>query len=158
MTRQWAVWSIVAVLTIGGCSGHPHHRMTAGGGGEQYWQKGQQEMAALVDRTVKDPEKGQRVKGIVSEIVTELQAARERESDYHRQLYTLNTSYTATPEEFMKIIDEGNNHRMRTAAKLLSLRFKMKDHMTADEWQALSDQMLAYSSRYQHRSKGARSY
>jgi len=29
------------------------------------------------------------------------------------------------------------------------LRFKMKELMTADEWKALSDGMLSYSSRYQ---------
>jgi hypothetical protein len=53
----------------------------------------------------------------------------------------------------MKIIDEGNHQRMRTAAKILSLRFKMKDQMTADEWQVLSDRMRAYSGRYQHGGK-----
>jgi hypothetical protein len=42
---------------------------------------------------------------------------------------------------------------MRTAAKILSLRFKMKDQMTADEWQVLSDRMRAYSGRYQHGGK-----
>jgi hypothetical protein len=71
---------------------------------------------------------------------------------YHRQLYTLNASYTASSEEFTKILDEANNQRMRTATTILGLRFKMKELMTADEWKALSDQMLSYSSRYQHGS------
>ncbi len=89
---------------------------------------------------------------MVGEIVTELKAGREQERTYHRQLYTLNASYSATPEEFTKILDEANNSRMRTSAKILGLRFKMKELMTADEWKALSDRMLAYSSRYQHGS------
>jgi hypothetical protein len=29
--------------------------------------------------------------------------------------------------------------------------------MTADEWKALSDQMLSYSGKYQHGSAGAKS-
>jgi hypothetical protein len=39
---------------------------------------------------------------------------------------------------------------MRSASKVLALRFKMKELMTPEEWKALSDQMAAYSSRYQH--------
>jgi hypothetical protein len=45
---------------------------------------------------------------------------------------------------------------MRTSARILGLRFKMKELMTADEWKALSDQMLSYSSRYQHGGAGAK--
>ncbi len=154
---QWAALSLAGLLVVGGCSSHHHHGMADGAKGDAYWQKGQQDMAALIDRTVKDPAKAQQVKSIVGEIVTELKAGREQERAYHRQLYTLNASYQATPEEFTKILDEGNNQRMRTSAKILSLRFKMKELMTADEWKALSDQMLSYSSRYQHGGAGAKS-
>lgn len=155
---QWAAWSIVGLLALAGCSSYHHHDgMRDGSKGDAYWQKGQQDMAALIDRTVKDQDKATQVKGIVGEIVTELKAGREQERAYHRQLYTLNASYTATPEEFTKILDEGNNQRMRTASKILSLRFKMKELMTADEWKALSDQMLSYSGKYQHGSEGAKS-
>ena len=56
---------------------------------------------------------------------------------------------TASPEEFTKILDDTNNRRMRTATRVLGLRFKMKELMTADEWKALSDRMLQYSSRYE---------
>ena len=124
--------------------------MMQGGRGEAYWQKGQQEMADLIEQTVKEPEKSKQVKSIVGEIVTELKAGREQERAYHRQLYTLNASYAATPDEFSRILDEGNNQRMRTATKVLGLRFKMKELMTADEWKARSDRMLSYSRRYQH--------
>ena len=53
-------------------------------------------------------------------------------------------------------MDEANNKRMQTSSKILGLRFKMKDQMTAEEWKALSDQMLSYSSKYQHGSAGAK--
>jgi len=131
--------------------------MMGGARGDAYWQKGQQDMSELIDKTVKDQDRAQRVKSIVNDIVAELKAGREQERAYHRQLYTLNASYTATPEEFTKIIDEGNNQRMRTASKILNLRFKMKEQMTADEWKALSDRMLSYSGKYQHGSGGAKS-
>ena len=157
MSKGWCVaWGMAGILALSGCNAH-HPHGTMDGRGDAYWQKGQQEMAELIDKTVKDQDRAQRVKGLVNDIVTELKAGREQERAYHRQLYTLNSSYTATPEEFMKIVDEGNNQRMRTAAKVLNLRFKMKEQMTADEWSALSERMLAYSGKYQHGSRGMKS-
>ncbi len=154
---QWVVWSMVGLLAVGGCSSYHHRGMMEGGKSDAYWQRGQQDMEALIDRTVKDQDKARQVKAVVGEIVTELKAGREQERTYHRQLYTLNASYTASVDEFTKILDEANNQRMRTATKVLGLRFKMKELMTADEWKALSDQMLSYSSRYQQGSAGAKS-
>lgn len=147
----------VAVLALAGCSSHHHHGMSGAGKSDAYWQKGQQDMAALIDRTVKDQGKAGQVKSIVDEIVTELKASRERERAGHRRLYELNANYSATPEEFTKVLDDANNLRMQSAAKVLSLRFRMKDLMTAEEWKALSDQMLAYSSRYKHSDSAPRS-
>jgi len=143
-----AIVGLVAVLAFVSCSSHHHHGMMEGGKSDAYWQKGQQDMAALIDRTVKDQGKAKQVNAIVGEIVNELKAGREQERAYHRQLYTLNANYTASPDEFTKILDEANNQRMRTATTILGLRFKMKELMTADEWKALSDEMLSYSSRY----------
>ncbi len=153
------LFALVAVIAVGGCSSyhHHHHGMSGEGKGDSYWQKGQQDMEGLISRTVKDPEKAKQVNAIVGDIVKELKAGREQERNYHRQLYTLNASYQATPEDFMKILDEGNNQRMKSSSKILSLRFKMKELMTADEWKALSDQMLSYSGKYQHGSAGAKS-
>lgn len=153
---QWMVLSLASLLVLGGCSGHHHHGMMEGGKGDAYWQKGQQDMAGLIDRTVKDPAKATEVKAIVGEIVTELKAGREQERTAHRQLYALSANYSASLDEFTKVLDEANNQRMKTSTKILGLRFKMKDLMTADEWKALSDQMLSYSSKYQHGSAGAK--
>lgn len=131
--------------------------MMGDGKTDAYWQKGKQDMEGLINRTVKDPDKAAQVNALVGEIVSELKASREQERAYHRELYTLNASYTATPDEFTKILDEANDKRMQSSVKVLNLRFKMKDLMTADEWKALSDKMLSYSSRYQHGSAGAKS-
>lgn len=152
MNRRWVAWAMAGIVVLAACTSHPHGMR--GGDRDAYWHKGQQDMAELVDKTVKDPGRAKRVKGFVNDIVAELKAGREQERAYHRQLYVLNASYTATPEEFTKIIDDGNNQRMRTAAKVLGLRFKMKEDMTADEWKALSDRMLSYSGKYQHGSGG----
>ena len=147
---QRYVLGLVAVLVLAGCSSHHHHGMAGEEKGDAYWQKGQQDMALLIDRTVKDQGKAEQVKSVVNDIVAELKASREQARAGHRRMYELNANYAATPEEFTKILDEANNQRMQSAAKILSLRFKMKDFMTVEEWKVLSDQMLAYSSRYQH--------
>jgi Spy/CpxP family protein refolding chaperone len=141
---------VFAAAVLAGCSSYHHHGAMGAGNSDAYWQKGQQDMTSLIDKTVKDPDKAKLVNGFVADIIAELKAAREQERAYHRQLYTLNASYTTTPEEFSKILNESAQQRMGRSAKILSLRFKMKNLMTADEWKALSDQMLSYSGRYQH--------
>ena len=141
---------LIAVLALAGCSSHHHAGMSSGGTGDAYWQKGQQDMASLIDRTVKDQEKAQQVKSIVNDIVVELKAGREQDRAGHRRLYELNANYAATPEEFHKVLDEANSLRMQSATKILSLRFRMKELMTVEEWKALSDQMLADSGQYRH--------
>ncbi|MFZ1803144.1 MAG: hypothetical protein WAU05_04390 [Nitrospira sp.] len=147
----------LTLMVLVGCSSHHHHGMTGGGKSDAYWQKGQQDMEGLINRTVQDPEKAKGVNAYVGEIIKELKESRAQERAYHRQLYTLNTSYTATPDEFSKIVNEANIQRAQSSAKVLSLRFKMKDLMTADEWKTLSDRMVSYSGRYQHGEVGAKS-
>jgi hypothetical protein len=147
---------MVLVGMVGCSSHHHHHGMMGSDKGDAYWQKGQQDMEGLINRTVQDPEKAKGVNAYVGEIIKELKESREQERAYHRQLYTLNTSYTATPNEFSKIVNEANIQRTQSSAKVLSLRFKMKDLMTADEWKALSDRMIAYSGRYSHGNAGAK--
>ena len=150
--------ALMVIVVLAGCSSYRHHHgMMGGGKSDAYWQKGQQDMEGLINRTVQDPEKAKRVNAFVGEIIKELKESREQERAYHRQLYTLNTSYTATPEEFSKIVNEANVQRAQSSAKVLSLRFKMKDQMTADEWKTLSDRMVSYSGRYQHGDAGAKS-
>lgn len=148
------LFTICAVILLVGCSSHHHHGMMSGGKSEAYWQRGQQDMEGLVNRTVQNPEKAKQVNVLVGEIIKELKASREQEREYHRQIYTLNANYDATPEEFSKILNESNIQRMQSSANVLSLRFKMKNLMTAEEWKALSDKMQSYSSRYQHGSAG----
>ncbi|MGE0643843.1 MAG: hypothetical protein AB7P24_09240 [Nitrospira sp.] len=146
----------MGLVVLVGCSSYHHHHGTGAGKSDAYWQKGQQDMEGLINRTVQDPNKAKEVNALVSEIINELKASREQERNYHRQLYTLNTSYTAAPEEFSRILNESTVQRTQSSAKVLSLRFKMKELMTADEWKAMTDKMLSYSSRYQHGSAGAK--
>ena len=111
-------------------------------------ERGIHEMEELVDKTVKDPAKAERVKGYVKEIVHEAKLSLQQKREYHKKLYDLNANYNAPPENFTKILDEQYNASMRSATKILGLRFKAKEELTADEWKALTDEMNKYRGRY----------
>lgn len=46
---------VFAAAVLAGCSSYHHHGAMGAGNSDAYWQKGQQDMAALIDRTVTDP-------------------------------------------------------------------------------------------------------
>jgi hypothetical protein len=149
MTRRvWFGAGLSLALLLAACSSPHHHGMTGAGQSEASWERGRQDMAKLIERTVKDPDKAKQATAISDEIVTELKSSAAREHQHHRQLYELNADYQAAPEQFMKIMDDANNERMRSATKVLGLRFKMKELMTPEEWKALTDEMAKYRARY----------
>jgi len=140
---------LLAVFATGltGCSSH-HHGSYGHGKGDYYWSKASQDVTGLVEKHVKNPETAKQVNVVMGEMITEIKSAREQHRQSHRALYELNANYTATPEEFTKILDDLNNNRMRSSARMLSLRFKMKGLLTAEEWTGLSDELKRYGSRY----------
>ncbi|MGH7229591.1 MAG: hypothetical protein ACREIH_10320 [Nitrospiraceae bacterium] len=69
-------------------------------------------------------------------------------SRLEKRLYELNANYGATPEEVTKILDDLNNDRVRTATKILGIRFKMKATLTPQECKTLSEGMALSVSRY----------
>ncbi|GIW55198.1 MAG: hypothetical protein KatS3mg082_1602 [Nitrospiraceae bacterium] len=142
-----ALLAVMAVV-LAGCSSY-HQRMGYSGG-EYGWEKAAKDMTALVDKTIQDPAKAKQVNEILGEILGEIRHSTEQSRQYHQKLYELNANYEAAPEDFTTILDDMNNHRMRSASKILGLRFKMKEILTAQEWKALSDVMAAYRGRYRH--------
>ncbi len=135
------------ILTLfAGCSSHHHGNYDRAQG--DYWNKAGKDVSGLVEKHVKDPEKVKQVNVVMGEIITEIKSAREQHREYHRALYELNANYAASPDEFTKILDELNNSRMRSSAKILGLRFKMKGLLTAQEWTGLSEDLKGYGSRY----------
>ena len=117
-------------------------------------ERGKQEMSSLIDKTIKDPAKAQRVKNLSEQIMQEAVSSTDRSRAAHEQLYALNVRYDATREEFAKILDSLHETRAGSAAKILDLRFQMKDTLTPDEWAAMTAAMNDYRGKY-HRGKGA---
>ncbi|MGH7165078.1 MAG: hypothetical protein ACREIS_06080 [Nitrospiraceae bacterium] len=152
--NQLVLLFVVVWISLAGCArpyGAAHH----GGSMDYAADRGMKEVMAQIEKTVPDPEKAKQVQAIVSDIVSEVKQSAQQTRDYHRQLYELNATYEATPEEFVKILDNLNNNRMRVASKILGLRFQMKELLTAQEWKALSDAMESTRSRYRHDREGA---
>lgn len=139
-------------LGLSGCGGP--HGMMGRGHGEGALERGTEEMTRLVEQTVKDPEKAKQVQSLLQDIKAEVKRSAQQTRGYHEQLYTLNSDYQAKPEQFTKILDELNNARMASATKILGMRFKIKDSLTAQEWKDLTDEMAKTRSRYAPKAEG----
>ncbi|MEP7150211.1 MAG: hypothetical protein ABI856_00750 [Nitrospira sp.] len=147
MSRRYLMFlSGILLVVFTGCSSHHHGNYSRAQG--DYWNKAGQDVSGLVEKHVQDPEKVKQVNVVMGEIITEIKSAREQHRQYHRALYELNANYAASPDEFTTILDELNNSRMRSSAKILGLRFKMKGLLTAQEWAGLSEDLQNYGGRY----------
>lgn len=142
--RWIGLLSAVVIVTLAGCGGHHGYQRDSSAAVE----RGTKEMNDLIDQSVKDPNKASRVKALAKEIVDEAKQSHDQRRDAHRKLYELNGNYNAPPEEFMKILDDINNAHMRSATKILGLRFKIKEQVTPEEWRALTEGMKKYGDRY----------
>lgn len=135
------------LLVVTGCGGHPGMR----GYGEGSLERGTEEMNRLVEQTVKDPEKAKQVQGLLQEVKAEVKQSAQQTRGYHEQLYSLNSDYQAKPEQFTKVLDELNNARMASGTKILGMRFKIRDLLTAQEWKDLTEEMAKSRVRYEHK-------
>lgn len=147
MTRLMATVGTLLLLTVAACGRHQGTGYERHDDMELATQRGVKEMGELIDKTVKDPDRAARVKGLVHEIVEEAKHSDAQHRESHRKLYELNANYDATPEEFIKVLDESHNNSMWAGTKILGLRFKLKEQMTREEWEALTDEMKKYAER-----------
>jgi len=138
---------VATTLVVGGCARH-HGYGSASSYREAALERGLAEMDELVDKTVNDPEKAKQAKAIVQDIINEVKQSFKKTSAYHQKLYALNANYEATPEQFMKVMDEQANERMASTTRILGLRFKLKALLTAQEWKDLTEAMDKTRSRY----------
>lgn len=137
--------AMISALALAGCGRH-YSRGDADAMGD----RALKEVSALIEKTVQDPEKARRAQMVVAEIVEEVKQSYRQNRQFHRKLYDLNADYEAAPEQFTAILDDMNNSRMRSSTKILGLRFKLKELLTAQEWKALTDEMNSYRNRYRH--------
>ncbi|TSA03878.1 MAG: periplasmic heavy metal sensor [Nitrospiraceae bacterium] len=157
-TSKLMLLVLVAVtLTVAGCAGHHGHGMGHDMGmhsGEAAVARGVVETNAMVDQTVKDPEKAKQAKAILQDIVAEVKGSAQTSRAFHEQMAVMNADYDAKSEQFTKVLDEMNNARMASATKILGLRFKMRALLTAQEWNELTGAMDKTRQRYQPKEGG----
>ncbi|HKN85947.1 MAG TPA: hypothetical protein VJV04_03715 [Nitrospiraceae bacterium] len=142
--HRTGLFAAILIVALAGCGGH-HSAQRDGGAAVE---RGAKQTNELIDQSVKDPTKAARVKALAKEIVDEAKQAHDQRRDAHRKLYELNADYNASPEDFTKILDEINNAHMRSATKILGLRFKIKEQVTPEEWRAITEGMKKYGDRY----------
>jgi uncharacterized membrane-anchored protein YjiN (DUF445 family) len=144
---------VATTLTLAGCAGHHGYGMGMHSG-EAAIERGVAETNAMVDQTVKDPEKAKQAKAILQDIVAEVKISAQTSRAFHEQMTVLNADYDAKPEQFTKILDGMNNARMASATKILGLRFKMRAILTAQEWNELTGLMDKTRKRYAPKEGG----
>ncbi len=154
MVSQFTLVIVIAFVTAA-CA--TPHRMRAQHADDMRFsaEKRVKQVVEVVEQAIQDPEKVERIKARLSDIAEEVRHAYKTTRAYHRGLYELNTNYEATPEDFTRILDELNANRMRTGARILRMRFDIKEMLTAQEWAVLNEGFKALRSRYQHRGRGA---
>jgi len=155
MRNAWMLMLALVATTLvaGGCA-RQHGYGTGGSYREPAFARGLAETNELVDLTVKDPEKAKQAKAILQDIVNESAQSFKKTRDYDQKFYALNANYEATPDQFMKVLDEQNNERMASETRILGLRFKLKALLTAQEWKDLTDAMDKRRSRYMPKKEG----
>ena len=144
-------------LTMAGCAGHHGKGMGHGmemHAGEAAVERGIAETNAMVDQTVKDPEKARQAKAILQDIVVEVKTSAQSSRAFHEQMAVMNADYDAKPEQFTKVLDAMNNARMASATKILGLRFKMRALLSAQEWNELTGAMDKTRRRYMPKEGG----
>ena len=139
----------LALLTTAGCTRYHHER--PGVAGEPTLQEVVPEVKHLVEQNVKDPEKATQVQAMVQDIAKEVRKSNQEVRGFHEQLASLNADYNAKPDQFLKILDGLNNTRMESAMKILTMRFKIKELLSAEEWKNLNDAMI--KARQEHEKK-----
>ncbi len=144
---------VAGMLATAGCAGHHGHGMRMHSG-EAAVERGIAETNAMVDQTVKDPEKAGQAKAILQDIVAEVRHSAQTSRAFHEQMAVINADYDAKPEQFTKVLDAMNHARMASATKILGLRFKMRSLLTAQEWNELTGAMDKAHKRYQPKEGG----
>ena len=130
----------LVLFSVIGCS--RHHQGRPGAFGEPTTQEVVSQVKRVVEENVKDPAKANQVQALIQAIVQEVKRSSQEARGFHEQLAALNANYDAPAEQFTKILDQLNNARMESAAKILRTRFKIKELLTREEWKKLDDAML----------------
>jgi hypothetical protein len=152
-TKLMLLVLVATALAMAGCARH-HGRGMERHSGEAAIERGIAEANAMVDQTVKDPEKAKQAKAILQDLVAEVKKSGQTSRGYHEQMAVLNADYNAKAEQFTKILDDMNNARMASSTKILGLRFKMRSLLTAQEWNELTGAMDKTRSRYMPKAEG----
>jgi len=100
------------------------------------------EVNRMVEETVKDPGRAQQVETILQDLVKEVRIANQETRGFHEQLNALNANYDAKREQFERIVKDLQATRAERAAKILDMRFRIRELMTAQEWKNLTDKIF----------------
>ncbi len=146
--KRISLFSVFVILVAAGCSQHQRAGYWGNGENDRKMDRLARHAASLIEDTVQDRDRADQVKALVTELIQVGSGASRQNADYHQRVHTLNAKYDTTPEEFGSVLDEMQTTLTRTAAQIVDLRFKIKEQLTEEEWNALSKQVDRHGDRY----------
>ena len=91
----------------------------------------------VAEAHVADPDRLESVGQMLDEVENASQAHQEQIQDLADQVQSLNASYDSSEDDYASITAKGLEVARDLRAKLLDLRFSMKEQMTREEWAAV---------------------
>ena len=97
------------------------------------------EWAALVDKTILEPERATRVKQLGFRVLELADSASTDIMKLSENATSLSTNYQCTKEEWQKLFDEFTELRKANFAKYRDVLFAMRKEVNEKEWKELTD-------------------
>ncbi|UCG12729.1 MAG: hypothetical protein JSU72_20015 [Deltaproteobacteria bacterium] len=94
-------------------------------------------LGGLVKESISEPERQKEIKWLVDDMEKELKDFNKQLKKSSKTLAKLNRNHNSRREDLENVLDELNGRRINSQEKLLEIRFKMKERMSREEWQAV---------------------
>jgi hypothetical protein len=86
---------------------------------------------------VSDKHRAKQIIAITKQADKEVEALTKDFNKVSKELTRLNSNYDATGEELKKFLDQLDGRRAKFQERIIDLRFKARNLMTSEEWQAV---------------------
>ena len=94
-------------------------------------------MQDMVKQHIADEERQTQVSDLLTEMVEELDGFEKRAVELQKGIFDVDKVYGSTAEDFRAVFKKINRNWDETQRRMTDLRFKMRDLMKRDEWNAV---------------------
>ncbi|HID28823.1 MAG TPA: hypothetical protein EYP19_02325 [Desulfobacterales bacterium] len=91
----------------------------------------------LIKETVTEPQRSEELLSLVDDMKKEFKDFNNQLKKAGKTLSKLNRNHNSRREDLEDVLDKLNGSRVDSQAKLLEIRFQMKERMSREEWQTV---------------------